>query len=199
MKRFIGIFIAVAILFLITSSVYAQRNNYGDIKLGLFRPNDKEEGLKDFDIGGNFEAIFGRKINPNLAIELGIGYYSSKYSRSYPDWKIKLTASAIPITATIKGIVPLLSSYVELYGGGGFGLYLARLETDLTVYGVGSRSISKENSPFGFHVVGGGTFYFSDRMGVGMEIKWFTVKPKFEGESVEYGGIVVNAGLRFRF
>lgn len=207
MKKIVFLGLILLMLLLLTPATYAQGNNYVDIKLGLFQPNDETSGLKDFDTGGNFEVVFGHKFNPNLAIEWGIGYYSSEYSEEgyvcygyycYPG-KLELTASAIPITVTLKGVAPL-SPQVELYGGAGLGLYLATLEADLTVYGIGSVASASENdSPLGFHIVGGGTFYLSDTMGLGMEIKWFTVEPDFGLGGVEYGGRVFNAGLRFKF
>jgi len=165
MKRFFLISISIVLALFISTTAYAQGSSYFALKGGIFSPNSEEEGLKDFDRGYNVEAAFGYKANPNLAIEAGIGYYSSEYSESgyVCTWygcylaDFTITASAIPITLTLKGIAPLAYGKVELYGGGGLGYYLATAEAEVAITGVGSASDSWDASALGFHLVGVGS------------------------------------------
>ncbi len=58
-------------------------------------------------------------------------------------------------------------------------------------------------SALGFHIVGGIDFYFSEKVAIGLDVKWFRVEPEFDidgnKEKVNYGGIIYNAGLKIRF
>ncbi len=177
-------------------------SGYIALRGGAFSPNSDEEGLKDFDTGYNIEVAYGYKINPNFAVEGGIGRYSSEYEETVTiygvDYSATATASAIPITVTAKGIIPLPGDKVEFYGGVGIGLYLATSEAEIA--GV---SMSYDANAFGFHVVGGADFNISDNIAIGGEIKWVSVEPEFDIVGVKYdtpyGGLIFNAGVKYKF
>jgi outer membrane protein W len=210
-KSLASIFVTMILIILFSvTNAFAQESSYFALKGGIFSPNSEEKGLKDFDTGYNIEVAYGYKVNPNFAIEAGIGKYSSEYSESgyvevdgwlYPG-SITLTASAIPITLTLKGIAPLSYGKVELYGGGGIGYYLSTMEAKVTIGGY-SESESWDASALGFHLVGGGDFYVSEKVALGLEVKWFQVKPEFDydgyKEKTNLGGTIFNAFLKFRF
>jgi len=192
--------------------VFAE-NSYVSLRAGAFSPNSDDNGLKDFDTGYNIEIAYGYKIMPNFAVEGGIGRYSTKreesvsgtsYGVDYSD-SFSVTASVIPITATAKGILPIADGKFELYGGAGLGYYLASSEyeskTEFEGYPELSTSTSGSDSAnaFGFHVVGGADFNISETIAVGGEAKWFSVEPDFGGGSVKMGGIIFNAGVKYKF
>ncbi len=172
------------------------KNSYVALRAGAFSPNSDDNGLKDFDTGYNVEVAYGYKIMPNFAVEGGIGKYSSGYEQDQISGKATATASAIPITATAKGVLPLADGKFELYGGAGLGLYLSTLETELA-----GSSESYDTNAFGFHIVGGADYNLSKSIAIGGEAKWISVEPDFgsSGGSGKMGGLVVNAGLKYKF
>lgn len=196
MKRFSVV--AFMAIMLLAGAAYAQEEEeeeevYSLFKVGAFFPNDEEKGLKGYDTGYNAEVAAGYRFNKNLAGELGIGYYSARsWSGGYP--KI----SAIPILATIKGVLPL--GKAELYLGAGPGYYFAKY------YYTSSSDTSASAGVLGYHVTGGVDYNLSKKLALGLEVKWFSVKADF-GElgpvlgytEVEFGGIITNLSLKYRF
>jgi len=166
-------------------------NSYVVFRAGIFSPNGDDKGLKDFDTGYNVELAYGYEIMPNLVVEGGIGRYSTKREES----GVTLTASAIPITATAKGILPLVDGKFELSGGAGIGLYMATMEAE-----AGGTKVSNDANAFGFHLVGGADYNLSEHIAIGGEVKWISVTPDFNTfGSGKMGGLVVNAGLKYKF
>ncbi|MBI4824001.1 MAG: porin family protein [Nitrospirae bacterium] len=216
MKKVIMAVITIFMAMLVATSVYAQdAKSYVDLKLGAFYPNQKEDGLKDFDIGPNIEADLGYKFNKNLAGEIGIGYIRTTAEFIYDPTtgeKEEDTASAIPITLTAKGILPLAGDKVELFAGAGLGYYFTKVEAEY-VYPpnpVFNDSVSKSKGAFGYHVVGGADYNITKTIALGFEVKWFSVKPDYGtvvsagGSSldigkVEGGGVITNLALKYRF
>lgn len=210
--RKVSVIITIVFVLSYAVSVYAEGSGYVALKGGIFDPNDEDDGLKDFETGYNAEIAFGYRMNPNVAFEFGIGKYSSDFEESgfiidvfgnvYPA-QISFTASAIPVTATVKGIAPTGGGVVDLYIGGGLGYYMAKIEADLEISGLGSASDSFDEEEVGFHVVGGAEFNVSENIALGLEAKWFTVEPEFdfdgEKEKVEFGGAIFNGILKFSF
>jgi len=184
-------------------------NSYVALRAGAFSPNSDDQGLKDFDTGYNIEVAYGYKITPYFAVEGGVGRYSAKREASYTYGSYSstdtMTFSAIPITATAKGVLPLADDKFELYGGAGLGYYLAyaKYESKSNVVGYTESSTSYSNSDsasaFGFHVVGGADFNISETIAIGAEAKWISVEPEFSGSAIKIGGLIFNAGVKFKF
>lgn len=198
MKRLLFGTIILCMLFSAVT-VFAEGRSYVGVRGGIFIPNsDKEDGLGEFDTGYNIEAVFGYKVHRNFAIEGGLGRYSSDGEWSEDGVTIDATASATPITLTAKGIMPVGSGKVELYGGGGLGYYFAEAEAKFNGF-----SGSDDASALGFHLVGGVDFNVSDKVAIGAEVKWFSVKPEFEfnggEEEIKFGGAIINVGLKYIF
>ena len=215
MKRFMVI-VTIIISLVTAANAYAQEGSYSiGVKAGLFSPNSEvyENSLLGYGTGLNIGAAFGYKVVPNLMIEAGVSRYSSERKGKNET----STVSVIPITLTPKVIVPLGDGKVEVFGGLGLGYYLASAKLEWeeekpdkeeeTI----KESVSMDGSGIGFHFVGGGDFQVSKNIALGLELKWFSVKPELEGEvkvgkettiikmKANYGGIIFNVVGKYRF
>lgn len=190
------------------------------VRRGIFKPNSDENGLKDFESGDNIELAYGYRMSPNFALEGSIGKYKSEYGGSYlfritfsNEGSVKATTSAMPITFTAKGILPLGDGKVEIYGGGGVGYYQTKVEwEDKGIWCTTvpySFSDSKEENVSGFHIVGGIEFNVSDNVAFSGEAKWLSVKAeelyipygyeKRIKKLEEMGGVIFNVGVKYKF
>jgi opacity protein-like surface antigen len=193
-----------AIMALVSASVFfcasaAYADNYFTAKVGLYSPEE------DFlDNGFNIEAAYGMDISDmtgidNLALELGIGYYTASFDEAFTFFdpffgtitaKSELDLTVIPITAT--GIYSFdLDLPVKLYAGAGLGFYWVKVE--ITESAMGFR-ISEDDSEFkfGFNLVGGARYELNDQMDLVAELKYASV-------SDDAGGVFVNVGVKYNF
>jgi opacity protein-like surface antigen len=98
--------------------------NYFALKGGIFYP---QGDLKDLDTGFNGEAAFGIQFNRCVAMEIGSGYFelgdTARASFGRASLSLDGNMYAIPLTVTLKGILPL--GRLDLYGlAGGGGYYV---------------------------------------------------------------------------
>jgi opacity protein-like surface antigen len=196
--------IAVVALSVAVFSTPASAQFYFGGKGTAFLPNNSADGLKDFDTGYGGEAFAGYRFIPYFGLETGVGYYASKWSDSFDDIDTKLTASAVPVTLTAKGFLPL-GDRARLYAGAGVGMYFAKAKVELSADIDGVKfSISDEDdaSAFGYHAVLGGEFMVSSAVGLQAEAKWFKVEPEFSDdiadEKADIGGIMLSFGVLFQ-
>lgn len=189
-------------------------DSYFNLKLGGFFPNNSSPGLTNFRTGYNVEGAVGAKIHPNLAMEFGIGYYESEIKSSFTDTFYDLasgttytatpTVSVLPVTATLKGVIPV--GPIELYAGGGGGYYFTWFETKVKDHSgvvVGDLNDTYTSSDFGYHVVAGVDVSISSALALGVEVKRYFVKPEYDitgrTEKIDLGGTVANAVLKLKF
>jgi opacity protein-like surface antigen len=179
MKKTILAFISVSV-FLCSSSAFAA--NYFTGKIGLYSP---EESF--LDDGFNIEGAYGIDISgatgvENLALELGLGYYTADGDQPFFD----LDVSVIPITATAIYTHDLDGPF-SLFGGAGLGFYYANVE----VNSFGSEEDDSEVE-LGFNLVGGGRYELNNRMDLTAELKYAAV-------SDDIGGLFLNFGIKYNF
>ena len=155
------------------------------IKAGVYDPTGDLDDA-EFDTGFNGEVAFGRYVIPNLAVELGVGYWQTEasYGGVFVDPTLGVVTfseddevQVIPITLTVKGVLP--ADMFELYLGGGIGWYFASYDTDAWMSGTvmdtpfrGSISFDDDDNVFGGHVVAGALINFSERFFFGVEGKY---------------------------
>jgi opacity protein-like surface antigen len=192
-----------------STPVYAQF--YAGGKGSVFLPNNSEDGLKHFDTGSGMEGFAGYRFIPNFGLEAGAGYYQSKWTEDNfegSDVDAKVTVSAIPLTFTAKGFVPL-GDKARVYAGAGVGVYFAKakIEASSEVEGVKFvASDSDTNTAFGYHAVLGGEFMVASKIGLQAEAKWFKAEPKFSlggdesgsSDKVNIGGVMFSFGVLFQ-
>ena len=203
--------IAVVAVSVAVFSTPASAQFYFGGKGTAFLPNNSEDGLKDFDTGFGGEAFAGYRFIPYFGLETGVGYYTSKWSDSFVDDGLeidtKLTASAVPVTLTAKGFLPL-GEMARLYAGAGVGVYFAKMKAEASNEsgGIKLTASAESDTPtaFGYHAVLGGEFMLSQAWGLQAEAKWFKVEPDFsfddldlEGK-VDIGGIMLSFGFLFQ-
>lgn len=138
-----------AMLFLAPFSVMAQEKmSYLAIKAGAFSPAGDFDDA-GFESGFNGEIALGRYFDPDAAIEGGIGFYRSEANTSDLISGVDASVWVIPITGTVKGILPFKD--VNLFGGVGLGIYFANAEVKDKISGV-SDKFTDDDTVFGFHV-----------------------------------------------
>jgi len=173
--------VTLAILFLAPFSVMAQEKmSYLAIKAGAFSPAGDFDDA-GFESGFNGEIALGRYFDPDAAIEGGIGFYRSAASVSDPSSSVDDSVWVIPITGTIKGILPFKD--VNLFGGVGLGIYFANAEVKskdkITAV---SDKFTDDDTVFGFHVSIGVSVNITPDIFLGFEGKriW-TEEAEFSG------------------
>jgi opacity protein-like surface antigen len=165
--------------------------NYGALKLGGYFPQNSD--MDNFDSGFNGEFALGHYFNPNVALELSIGYFKASGSEAGVDADI----TSYPILLSIKLVAPISGG--ELYALGGGGVYITDL--DASAFGV---NVSSDDNPFGFQLGVGGNFDISPNVFFGLEAKYFWAKPSFDllgvtSVDVHIDGIQATANIGYRF
>lgn len=157
-------------LLFIPSVGFSEGDNYFAFRGGQISPDES-----GYDSGTHIEAAFGSSISEGFIVEGAIGQYSSEYSDSGWDafWGFYSEVDEISVTylsATFKRAMRP-SDVLELYGGGGIGYYMAEFDGKLAVAGVGSDSMTSDDSVVGFHIVAGLNYDISEKIFIGFEGK----------------------------
>jgi opacity protein-like surface antigen len=186
-----------------------EKPSYVTIKAGIYSP-DGDLG-DDFDTDFNGEVTYGRYLNPNFALEGGIGYFQTEGSDSdvsalLGSYDVDGEVTVIPITLTAKGIYP--GETFELYGGAGIGVYFADFEIDYTTTLQGNLTFEDDDTVFGVHILAGVNVDLTDEIFIGVEGKYiWTEEAKlsdtdagfvYEGDG-DLNGYMVTANIGFRF
>jgi opacity protein-like surface antigen len=183
--------------------------NYVTFKGGIYSP--ESDDLEDFDTGFNVEIAFGHYFHRNLALELGVGYFETEATFSgfdpilFGSWREEDEITAIPLTLTAKGVLPLRN--VDIFAAAGIGLYFVHGEADISTSAFGSFSFDDDDTVFGFHLGLGGNFNITENIFLGIEGKYLWAEAEFE-ESVfgvpieldaDLEGFTVTGNIGFRF
>lgn len=190
MRKLILCVFSVLSLLVVSTVSAADTKGYFALKGGIFDPNNKTDGLKDFDTGTNFELAYGMKVHQNISLEFGAGYYKAELKEAGDTIK----ASAVPLTLTALVNIPMGNMGFNI--GAGAGYYFTKIEMDLGVV-----SVSKEKGAVGYQAVAGLDFNLGQAMSIGAEAKYVQVKPDYSdlGGKAEMGGMIYNAVLKFKF
>lgn len=180
MRLILSVFaVTSAMLLLAPFSVMAQEKmSYLAIKAGAISPAGDFDDA-GFESGFNGEIALGRYFDPDAAIEGGIGFYRSEANTSDLISGVDASVWVIPITATVKGILPFKD--VNLFGGVGLGIYFASAEVKDKISGV-SDKFTDADTVFGFHVSIGASVNITPNMFLGFEgRRIWTEEAKFSG------------------
>lgn len=196
--------IAVFILFALSPAAAQGRDfsNYASVKLGGFFPDDN-----DFEDGFAGEVALGHYFSPHFAVEgeLGfvwIGDFSGTVNTIFGPIEADIDVSAVPLTATLKAILPLNNA--ELYIGAGGGFYFLNASVGYTVIGFPGYYYDDNDVAFGGHILAGGQLDISDLVFLGVEVKYTstdsaTLNIANTSLDVKVEGISAMAVLGFRF
>lgn len=103
------------------------------------------------------------------------------------------------MAAVIKFYLPI--GIVDLYAGGGLGVYA----TNLFVEGTGSASgaqINQTDTDFGYQLQIGADVYVSNKISVGLEYRWLIIEANFEPQiagNLDVGGQFLILNVRGHF
>lgn len=208
-RRFAQLTAAVAIIVAVTvSSAPAFAQFYAGARGSAFLPNDRDDGLSDFDTGWGAEAFAGYSITPEFALEAGAGYYRTEWADEEDVLPESTTVSAIPVTLTAKGFVPV-GERARLYAGGGIGAYFSKGEIEGSWKELGieiDASDTSKDTAFGYHVIFGGEVSMTENLDLDVQVKWFRAEPGFSffGDTpnetsvdADIGGVLLSVGLLF--
>lgn len=140
MKRLL-LFVCVSSLFAcaLPSHGVEPGYNYLTLKPGIYSPQSND--LDDFDNNFNGEIAIGRRFNPNMALEMGLGYFNTKaeFAAAGPDFYLreKDSLDVVPLTLASKAIAPV--NRFEFFGIGGIGAYY--IYGDLKLCGAGGAQV----------------------------------------------------------
>lgn len=141
---------------------------------------------KDFDPGNGIDAVFSYKPLPYAAIDTALGYYRAERGADG-------FLSAIPLTVTVRGILPLSSS-LNLYAGGGGGVYY-KMAGGLT-------ELPAEHSEFspGYHANSGIEFLASDNFSLLLDYRYVVVdQGKFKSYGIKHDGSLIYGGFSLNY
>ena len=190
MNRFF--IISASVLYLCFPSLSFSGDYYVYLQPGVYIPQYSHSFLIDgeFDTGPNIELVFGKYVNRNIAGELGIGYFETKGELSSS--RTHLKEQVFDIFYTLKGLLPM--GPVEIYGGGGFGVYISKA----SIY-----PDHEVNTNLGLHVLAGGRYNINEQLFVGVEGKYIWSSASFNNgnvvDDVQLDGIFVGANVGIRF
>ncbi|MEJ2157440.1 MAG: outer membrane beta-barrel protein [Desulfobacteraceae bacterium] len=145
--------------------------NYGRVGLGI------NQFTGDLDDAGYNEGLatyvtYGRYLVKYLPVEATFSFFgtdedfsgSTGVAGAYSREDTLLVSSFL---VTLKGEIPM--GPVRLYGGGGFGVYFADLESEIETVNLGDFDVDEQDTVFGAHVVVGGSYDITQRIFAGIE------------------------------
>jgi len=195
--------LALVFPFLVPIDVFAQSSFYAAFKPGVYFPRSSD--LNGFDNGFSGGFSFGFQFNPNIAAELGLGYFytggektvgvGSSVRQQHYDIDVW------PFTLTLKAILPYQKW--DFFGLAGGGIYSVSAPYNVNGY---------NHYPYPYYYndydyiwggyLGGGIHYnITKRFFLGVEGKYlWTEQAKFSGiNGFKLDGLFSNAVIGFRF
>ena len=204
MKRSAIIVLLLAAIFILSlpaASLAEHKKGEGYIALkgGFYSPTSEDLRDNGFKTDLNVEAVIGMYANKNLALEFGSGYFQTDSSVSGAGgFHEKAEISVVPVIATIKAVLPI--DFVELYGGGGVGLYVVNFDDKGFDPVAGSFSGEDNDVVIGGHLVAGANIDITRKVFLGVEGKYlFTTEAKLLSSRVNLAGYTVTGVLGIRF
>ncbi len=203
--------VVLGLTFLIPLNAFAKRPFYIAVKPGIYSPQTND--LDGFNTGFSGEVAFGYRLNPNIAAEIGFGYFNSEGEyriggATYVDREFNI--HVYPVTFTLKAILPY--KRWEFYGLGGAGAYIVYKPYDHDYYDYYNDYHHDHDyeydTVFGGFLGAGVNYDITSRIFVGVEGKYlWTDKVKLEygefGTPLEVkfrlDGFIATAVIGFRF
>lgn len=186
-------FISLFMIVCTAANSFAQepRGAYILLKPGGFTPTGDLED-KGFDSTFSGEIVVGSHFHPNLAVEAGVGYYQTEATSN--DFAEEAELSVIPVTVTLKGVIPFIGA--ELNAGVGPGVYFTNIDLKGNNAGL---STEEHHALFGGHVLIGATINISPTVYIGGEGKYiFTNEADVLGSKIKLDGFITSLVIGFR-
>jgi hypothetical protein len=147
-----------------------------------------------------------------VAVEIGAGGFSSKGPSgeyigrlSGVPWTGTFEVSAIPVMATVLGLLPVGRG--ELFLGAGAGACFSTIKARMESPGYPTQSIEASDSPMGMHVRTGGSYSLSERLCIGGALQYLRAGAEFRKTIAGYAysrdfaldGVAATASVFYRF
>lgn len=168
-------------------------DTYVAARAGVIIPRSSD--LDGFDNGLALEAVVGRRMHPNVALEGAVGYLSIGASASSAGQSASIDVTAIPVTATLKLIAPI--DRVELYGLAGAGVYFVSSKVEAAGYYSGNAT--DDGTSLGVTFGGGLSARLSPQVTLGAELKYLLGNVKLFGGEVSYDSLLIGGVLGLNF
>jgi len=164
--------------------------------LGGFNEESNSQVRNPDNQGGMFFSG-GYRLNPNIALEIdGLGSHQAFDTPLYAGGSRRSDLYTNGVGGVVKFILPL--NRVELYAGGGLGLYTSRVQIDGT-----NVETDANDTDIGFQLLLGADFYVSRHISVGVEYRKFQLEADFgntlPGGKIDTGGDFLFATVRGHF
>jgi len=190
--------VAVLAVMFLRTEVFADDPGrwYVAVKAGSYHPDTSNDGIvKKLDAGFIGEIGAGYLVTRNLAVEAG--FMTCKAEQTLPAADVAESTirgvSAAAFLLTLRGVLPLANDRVEISAGAGIGSY--QLDVEIKDPPPPPVNRTESRSETGYHFTVGADYNVTRRIALGLEYKWFSVKP----ESTELGGDALSLGVRYRF
>ncbi|MGD9041321.1 MAG: outer membrane beta-barrel protein [Desulfobacteraceae bacterium] len=181
------------VLLLPISSTGQERRDYIIAKGGVYSPTG---GLDDLNFGEGFngEVAWGHYFSPNLALEVGAGYFETDDIR------------VVPFLATGKGIYP--TGNWEFFAEVGVGAYFAKFDGNLNDPAVGSINFNDDDAVFGLSLGFGANYNITEEFFLGIGGKYLLTSDAEFGNAptsvpatleTDLDGYIVTGVFGFRF
>jgi opacity protein-like surface antigen len=167
---------------------------YLSANIGLFEPNDYQEGLWQYDSGWSGNIVIGSRLSPFGAIEGGVGYYTVSAGSN--------DVSVVPVTIGGRLIIP--HPVFELYFGGGIGAYFASMSEPAFTPPFNYIGTDDSDTTIGGYFSIGLDMWINPKAAINIESRYQMADPSFtrnDGISfdVDVSGWELNVGFRFNF
>ena len=191
--RFIAVLVLVVLMIVQAGSAASAEplHQSTQLKAGLYFP-----ATKSFDVGTGIDLAYSIKPFPYSAVEDGIGYYRADAKDIYANGFI----SALPLTLSARAILPM--PYINVYAGGGVGVYYKMLQLKPHDPPLGITELPADHSEWslGYHANTGIEFPTSRGLSLLLDGKYVSVNQgKFKSYGIEPGGVFVYGGFALDF
>ena len=198
-----SIFMVVLVLaFLIPINVFAQGPFYAALKPGIYSPQSND--LDGYQTGFNGEVVLGYRFTPNIAAEVGIGYFNTEGEETVGGATYvgrEFDFHVYSVAFTLKAILPYKKW--EFFGLGGAGVYIVSTPYDSDYY-----DEDNYDAVLGGYWGAGIHYHITPKIFVGVEGKYlWTDKAKIQYEEsgppleveLKMDGIIATAVFGIRF
>lgn len=200
-----SILVALPILAILPLSAAAETEMFAPERIGNwylgggFGGFSQEDNAQVANADGQAGLAFsgGYRLSRNVALEIdGLFSHQEFDTPPYAGGSRKSDLFTNGVGGVVKFILPI--DRVELYVGGGLGVYTSRVEIDGTLV-----EENEDDTDIGYQLLAGADFYVSRRISVGFEYRKFKLDADFgntlPGGKIDAGGDFLFATVRGHF
>lgn len=179
--KILAVVCLVALHIVCNASVHAaELGQYVQMKAGAyFTPTES------FDPGTGIDLVYSVRSLPYAAVDTAVGYYRAERGASG-------FLSAVPLTVSVRGILPL--PLLDVYAGGGGGVYY-KMAGGLTELPADHSEFS-----FGYHANAGIEVPTTSRLSLLLDFKYAVVNQgKFKSYGIKHDGAFIYGGFSWNY